>query len=164
MSGDSNPSSDSFTLVSGSANQAFDDPDRLAYWAVASIMHICWRYGWSFVRETAAGSLPRTALLALLAWLLLARARRAELVIPRIFGASRATMAWQLLVEFSGCPVAALPPTVAAVAAGPWGDCVVAGTGAVAAGVALVIAAAVPAAYLTNIRRGAELATLRGAE
>ncbi len=109
---------------------------------------------------------PTAPLLALLAWLLLLRARRAELAIPRIFGASRAMLAWQLLVEFLGCLIVALPPTVAAVAAGSWGDRVAAaaGTSAVAAGVALVTAVAVPTAYLMTIRRGTELAALRGAE
>lgn len=110
--------------------------------------------------------IPTAPLLSLVAWLLLIRARRAELVIPRIFGASRVALAWQLLVEFVGCVVLALPPTVAAVAAGAWGDRIAAaaGTSAVAAGAALAIVAAVPIAYLMAIRRGRELAALRGGE
>lgn len=109
---------------------------------------------------------PTAPLLSLIAWLLLLRARRAELVIPRVFGASRAALAWQLLVEFLVCLVLALPPIVAAVAAGAWGDRIAAaaGTSAVAACMALVIAAAIPASYLMTIRRGTELAALRGAE
>lgn len=109
---------------------------------------------------------PTAPLLSLVAWLLLLRTRRAELVIPRIFGAPRAALALQLLVELLGCLVVALPTTVAAVAAGAWGDRVAAtaGTSTVAAGIALVIATAIPTTYLMTIRRGAELAALRGAE
>lgn len=109
---------------------------------------------------------PTAPLLVLLAWLLLLRARRAELVIHRIFGASRTTLTWQLLVELAGCIIVALPPAVAAVTAGAWGDRVAAaaGTSTLVAGIVLVIVAAVPVAYLMTVRRGTELAALRGAE
>lgn len=109
---------------------------------------------------------PTAPLLCLLAWLLLLRARRAELVIPRIFGASRVALTWQLLVELLGCLVVALPLAVAAVAAAAWGDRIAAaaGTSAVAAGIAVVIATAVPTTYLMTIRRGTELTALRGPE
>ena len=39
-----------------------------------------------------------------------------------------------------------------------------AGTSTVAAGIALLIATAIPTAYFMTIRRGTELAALRGAE
>jgi len=105
-------------------------------------------------------------MLAILVWCMLLRARRSEIALARISGASRSAACGYLMVEFAGCCAVATAVVAAAVAAGGWGDrlAAAAGTAAAGQGFAILLAVAVPATFGLTVRNGRELRALRGAE